>query len=75
MRETLEEAYDGEEFDEFSWLVPHLVKYGFSPQAFLKTVGPALKEAGGLTNADVDLFMEDLQTAAFQKQLNQMRGK
>jgi hypothetical protein len=68
-----DEDFDGHEFDEFSWLVPHLVKHGFNPNSFIKTVGPALREAGGLTNEDVDVFLEDLQVAAYQKQLKQMK--
>jgi len=70
---NLDEDFDGKEFDEFSWLIPHLVKYGFNPSSFLEAVGPALREVGGLTNDEVLEFMEDVRVADYQKQLDQMK--
>ena len=68
-----DEDFDGPEWDEFSWLIPHLVEYGFNPSKFLEAVGPALREVGGLSNDEVIEYLEDVRMADYQKQLDQMK--
>lgn len=63
MLETLEEAYDAEEWDEFSWLIPHLVKYGISPDKRLLKMGPEQTE----------MLLEEVKVADFQQQLKKLR--